>query len=332
MKKTLPISIVVVLIVAAGVWWFFGARPGVSITTFEECTVAGNPVMESYPRQCRAGGQTFTESVGNELEKTDLIRINTPRPNQTISSPLTITGEARGNWYFEASFPIVLTDWDGKIIAKGIARAKSDWMTTDFVPFEATLTFTVDKNAYRNKGSLILRKDNPSGLPQNDDALEIPIMIAGITETAKSPPTACTQEAKLCQDGSAVGRTGPNCEFARCPATSTSTASNIQPLNAPGSVSLQPGGIAEIRNESFYFSLQSLSLSSAMIQIAPVGCWNAFPSDPPPQIRCMIAVVPIPQQTLSVGQTYRAANYAVTLTHISNSTATFSVSAFSVVQ
>ena|SRR3989344_2196812 len=28
---------------------------------------------------------------------------------------------------------------------------------------------------------------------------------------------ACTQEAKLCPDGSAVGRTGPNCEFAACP-------------------------------------------------------------------------------------------------------------------
>lgn len=28
---------------------------------------------------------------------------------------------------------------------------------------------------------------------------------------------ACTEEAKLCPDGSAVGRTGPNCEFAECP-------------------------------------------------------------------------------------------------------------------
>lgn len=28
---------------------------------------------------------------------------------------------------------------------------------------------------------------------------------------------ACTQEAKVCPDGSAVGRTGPNCEFAECP-------------------------------------------------------------------------------------------------------------------
>jgi hypothetical protein len=30
-------------------------------------------------------------------------------------------------------------------------------------------------------------------------------------------PVACTLEAKICPDGSSVGRTGPNCEFAPCP-------------------------------------------------------------------------------------------------------------------
>jgi hypothetical protein len=30
-------------------------------------------------------------------------------------------------------------------------------------------------------------------------------------------PVACTQEAKLCPDGSSVGRTGANCAFAECP-------------------------------------------------------------------------------------------------------------------
>jgi len=30
-------------------------------------------------------------------------------------------------------------------------------------------------------------------------------------------PVACTMEAKICPDGSAVGRTGPNCEFTPCP-------------------------------------------------------------------------------------------------------------------
>ena len=32
-----------------------------------------------------------------------------------------------------------------------------------------------------------------------------------------SPPVACTMDAKICPDGTAVGRTGPNCEFAPCP-------------------------------------------------------------------------------------------------------------------
>lgn len=32
---------------------------------------------------------------------------------------------------------------------------------------------------------------------------------------------ACPMDAKLCPDGSAVGRTGPNCEFAPCPSEET---------------------------------------------------------------------------------------------------------------
>jgi uncharacterized protein len=35
----------------------------------------------------------------------------------------------------------------------------------------------------------------------------------------KCETVACTEEAKLCSDGSAVGRVGPNCEFAPCPKT-----------------------------------------------------------------------------------------------------------------
>ena len=35
---------------------------------------------------------------------------------------------------------------------------------------------------------------------------------------------ACTMEAKLCPDGSYVGRTGPNCEFAPCPDAEDETA------------------------------------------------------------------------------------------------------------
>jgi hypothetical protein len=35
---------------------------------------------------------------------------------------------------------------------------------------------------------------------------------------------ACTLEGKICPDGSVVGRTGPRCEFAECPAVSAEPA------------------------------------------------------------------------------------------------------------
>jgi glyoxylase-like metal-dependent hydrolase (beta-lactamase superfamily II) len=37
------------------------------ITNFEQCAAAGNPVMESYPRQCTADGQTFVEEIKMEM-------------------------------------------------------------------------------------------------------------------------------------------------------------------------------------------------------------------------------------------------------------------------
>lgn len=105
-------------------------------------------------------------------QKEDIV-LDYPAVASVVSSPLTVRGKARGTWYFEASFPIMIVDWDGKIIGQGIATAQDDWMTEDFVDFEGEITF--DQPEYGSRGALILKKDNPSGLPENDDALEVPI-------------------------------------------------------------------------------------------------------------------------------------------------------------
>ena len=107
------------------------------------------------------------------------VRLDMDNLQDDISSPLTITGEAKGTWYFEANFPVVLTNWDGEIIAEAVAQAQDDWMTEDFVPFEATLEFEDPYQEgdpdFMRRGNLILQKANPSGLPENDDAYEIPV-------------------------------------------------------------------------------------------------------------------------------------------------------------
>ena len=53
--------------------------------------------------------------------------------------------------------------------------------------------------------------------------LLVPQILSTFKFTGSEPvesPVACTLEAKICPDGSSVGRSGPNCEFAPCPATS----------------------------------------------------------------------------------------------------------------
>ena len=179
MKTKLILFIIIILMAIIGflVFWLW-QKPTTFplVNDFNSCLQGGYPIMESYPRQCRTpDGRNFTEDIGNELEKTDLIRITNPRPNQTISSPLTVTGEARGNWFFEASFPIKLLDENGQQIAIAVAQAKGEWMTTDFVPFEATLEFSA---ANSKKGKLVLEKDNPSGLPEYDDSLIVPVVFS----------------------------------------------------------------------------------------------------------------------------------------------------------
>ncbi len=39
------------------------AKEEKTISSFADCAAAGNPIMESYPRQCRAGGKTFVEEL-----------------------------------------------------------------------------------------------------------------------------------------------------------------------------------------------------------------------------------------------------------------------------
>jgi len=183
-KKIFIFLIIAVLGVTAYFIMFkSGELPIPVVSSFEECLSAGYPALESYPRQCQTpDGRTFTEDIGNELEKLDLIKIENPRPNQIIESPLFIKGEARGNWYFEADFPVKLFDDNDFLLGLKPARALGNWMTEDFVPFNAILPFAVPSTP---KGRLVLEKDNPSGLPEYEDELIIPVYFKEAPEVSQ---------------------------------------------------------------------------------------------------------------------------------------------------
>jgi len=105
--------------------------------------------------------------------RSDMIIVDAPLPGARIASPLMVKGKARGAWFFEGDFPVVLLDAQGNRIAESYATAKGEWMTESFVNFEGIIHFRASFSG--TGGTLLLKKDNPTGLPRFDDAVEIPI-------------------------------------------------------------------------------------------------------------------------------------------------------------
>ena len=169
MKKNIILAIVIFLLaISVSLIAYFLARDD----SRDGFGMAENGIGTQVEDDRAGGGEIPTDAV--------MVVVRSPKANETVSSPLEIEGEARGNWYFEADFPVKLLDESGKILAQGIATALSDWMTTDFVPFELTLDFDPGSSG---KGLLVFEKDNPSGLAENADSYEVPVFFENGTET-----------------------------------------------------------------------------------------------------------------------------------------------------
>lgn len=207
MKKIILFLIILIILIIWSVVFFYSAEEKNldSIKSFEDCEKQGYPVKESYPRQCMTpDGRNFVEEVSEPIDQVPihpLIKVSSPQLGETITSPLVVQGEARGNWYFEASFPVTLEDTNGNVLVETFAQAQGEWMTTEFVPFETTLNFN---SGSLKEGVIVLHKDNPSGLPENDDRYEIPVNFSAQNETEPSAcrPTGCSSQ--ICSDEDVV--------------------------------------------------------------------------------------------------------------------------------
>lgn len=116
-------------------------------------------------------------SAQNSFEYTSdkgvMIEVYTPLSDETVPNPLQIVGRVPGTWSFEASFPIELLDANGNTLAKEPAQLQGDWTTENLTPF--TLFLDDFDQPAGSSGKLILHKDNPSGLAENDDSVTISI-------------------------------------------------------------------------------------------------------------------------------------------------------------
>lgn len=182
MKKNLFVALIFILIFIV---WFSASYnkknriEPIVVASFEDCLKAGYPDIGNRPRQCKTpDGRTYTEELSEKVTYTnssaDMIVVTLPYPGAVTGKEFSVIGTARGTWFFEASFPIQVVDKNGNVLATAVAQAESDWMTPNFVPFKATIKVP---DSYIGEATLLLKKDNPSGLPERDASISFPITI-----------------------------------------------------------------------------------------------------------------------------------------------------------
>lgn len=101
------------------------------------------------------------------------LSVTSLKVGQRVTSPITVAGYViGGHWFFEGSFPVKVVDESGAVLGRGIAQAQADWMSTGTVPFTAIVQYAPAASA---EGTVVLSRDNPSGDPENDQSLSIPV-------------------------------------------------------------------------------------------------------------------------------------------------------------
>lgn len=248
MKNIISASLLFVMLIAAGC---AEEIPVITkITNFEECAAAGNPVMESYPRQCSANGQTFSEKlIGGERDehgclgpagyswsedigacirtweldesqqkaaKTAVESIN-PVKGTTVIEVETLRCPGCFNVKLELGLnageeiiTVKIINWQ---VSEGTGETKCD-ADEDCACGTNIMTgecFTGNKE-YVN----VTRQcpDFCTGIAGNFKTRCVEHVCRNVNILNEG--TVCTADAKQCPDGSFVGRIGPNCEFSPC--------------------------------------------------------------------------------------------------------------------
>jgi hypothetical protein len=180
-KKPIIIGVViVVVIVAAGLWMWRDAE-GKWVCKNSEWVMDGETkepkpttacigdVAQEGPKERVKPDQEMIDIDSKKVAEGIDIRVKTPHVNQTIETPLKITGEAKG-WYTDSAFQIQLIDDKGSVIASGTAKATGEG--DDYVPFEAEITF--DRKEAK-VGDLVFQKSNPTNDPAKAGTFSFPV-------------------------------------------------------------------------------------------------------------------------------------------------------------
>jgi len=221
------LKILVVMLVAAGVFSYY------------IWDLKRTDIYSKVPKYLAYALGIFTLAsfvIGLFVVGTPATQRNRRFDEQRVTSLQYIQDQVINYWADKRTLPAQLTDLENSVnnfIVPTDPETKLPYSYTILTPttFELCATFTSvsEDKLVSNKGAGV-SQPYYYGTTQNwSHNAELTCFTRTIdpervtTKYNSSPsPIACTTEAMICPDGSAVGRTGLNCEFASCPGTEPS--------------------------------------------------------------------------------------------------------------
>lgn len=170
-KFLIAVSALVILpfAVAGGAYLFIELKEGIF-----GCGGASRQNATAPNRVAPEQGQSAGQGQIQTGTEHDQIKVGFPIPGQRVGNQIVVSGIAKGGWYFEGDFPVLLEDEQGNVLASSSARAQGSWMNEDFVPFVSVLDYPREDS---REAVIILQKDNPSDIRELDDQIEIPVVL-----------------------------------------------------------------------------------------------------------------------------------------------------------
>lgn len=161
------ISVAIILIF--GSWYLLKYKEAVSVSNKPNYTNSTTTSSDVASSTVPILGESRLIGIPSSTSE---IVISAPVSGQKVAAPLTVSGKARGGWYFEASAPVTVMDSSGKILGQGFVMAEGEWMTSEFVPFKGTINFNPGR---ATSGAVVFNNDNPSGEVSRARYVAIPV-------------------------------------------------------------------------------------------------------------------------------------------------------------
>lgn len=105
------------------------------------------------------------------------IVVDRPKVDTIVTSPVILSGEARGSLFLEAVLAVDVVDEEGNVVGKGAIRAEGDWMTDDFVPFQGKIAFDLPDGVSNSAGAIAFIQEDISGGGADKVLFSVPVML-----------------------------------------------------------------------------------------------------------------------------------------------------------